>query len=161
MHTNLKSKNSGFTLVETIITTVILTIAAAGLVSFLISIQYKSQDSLYNSTALTVAISTLEQMKSTSSSDLEINMASSNFSLITSADIETPLNLGAENLLQIPIVTNTDVDQELPLILIPSIQTLANNSGFVLEVGYAYDHPRKGRTRTQMVRCTKSRIANY
>jgi len=160
MHTHLKKSNSGFTLVETVITTFILTVAAAGLISFLIAIQYRSQDSLYNSTALTVAISTLEQMKSSNTNRLEISMASSSFNLITSVDANTTLTLNAENSLQIPIVTNTTVDQELPMIVIPRVQTLANANGFLLEVSYTYDHPRKGRTPVRTVRCIKSRIAN-
>ena len=160
MHNHVKNNNSGFTLVETIITTVILTVAATGLISFLIAIQYRSQDSLYNSTALTVAISTLEQMKSTAAEPLEVSIASSSFDLTTSVNTSTILTLNAENLLQIPIVTNSDVDQELPLILIPRIQSLANQNGFLLEVSYAYDHPRKGRTPTKTVRCIKSRIRN-
>ena len=161
MHTDSKKSISGFTLVETVITMTILTIAAVSIVGTLITIQYKSQDSLYNSTALTIAISTLEQMKSTSSSTLEASLGTSSFNLITSVNAETLLNLGAENLLQIPIVTNTDVDQELPLILFPDIQPLENDNGFLLEVGYEYKHPRNGRLRTEMVRCIRSRIANY
>lgn len=160
MQTNIRSNNSGFTLVETIITVVILSAAAVGLVSFLISIQYQSQDNLYGSTALTVAMSTLEQMKSKSDVELEVDIGSSTFELITTVDTKPILNLGTENILLIPIVTNTDIDQEMSLVLIPNIQRLANDNGFLLEVGYEYDHPRNGRTRTKVIRSIKSRIAN-
>ena len=161
MHTDSKKSISGFTLVETVITMTILTIAAVGIVGTLITIQYTSQDSLYGSTALTVAMSTLEQMKSMDSNALENSINTSSFNLITSVSGEVTLNLSQENQIQVPIVTNDDGNQTMPITLIPNMQTLENDNGFLLEVGYEYKHPRNGRLRTEMVRCIRSRIANY
>ena len=161
MHTDSKKSISGFTLVETVITMTILTIAAVGIVGTLITIQYTSQDSLYGSTALTVAMSTLEQMKSMDSNALENSINTSSFNLITSVSGEVTLNLSQENQIQVPIVTNDDGNQTMPITLIPNMQTLENDNGFLLEVGYEYKHPRNGRLRTETVRCIRSRIANY
>ena len=105
------TNTSGFTLVESIITLFILTVAALGLMSFLISIQYSAEDNLYESAALTVALSTLEQMKGESPGDLDVSIASSNFDLIEDNETSTSLNLGAENVIQIPIMSDSDSDE--------------------------------------------------
>ena len=161
MHTKIKKSSSGFTLVETLISATILTVAAFGMTSALISVQYTSQDSLYGSTALTVALSTLEQMKGTSENELENSINAATFTLDTSGDGEITLNLGQDNQLQIPIVTNNAVDQTMPLTLVPNIRALDNGNGFLLEVGYEYTHPRDGRIRTEMIRSIRSLIRTY
>ena len=158
---NVKRNTSGFTLVEVVISLLVLSFAAAGLVSFLISIQYMAEDNLYESTALTVALSTLEQMKSMATDNLENSMNASVFNLNTGTSGIQTLGLGQANELSIPIVTNTVNPKSMPLVLTPSIQSIARDTGFWLRVQYQYDHPRNGRTRTKVIGCIRSRVQNF
>lgn len=163
---NVKNNTSGFTLIEVIISLVILTFVATGLMSFLISIKYAAEDNLYESTALTVALSTLEQMKSKKFGELSDSQSSSTFDLVSGNGEVTSLNLNAPNILQIPIITDeassgNAVIKTLPLTLEPSIQPTTTNTGFWLEVKYSYDHPRSGRTRTEIVRNIQSDVQTF
>ena len=153
-------KTLGFTLVETMVTVTILTIAAVGFTSLLITVQYTAEDNLYESTALTVALGTLEQMKNSATRNLENSQDITSFDLvIDDNDVTTPLVLDQVNILNVPVVTNAQVDKELPVSLIPRITTV--NNGFMLEVQYAYDHPQSGREKTMVVRCMRSNAPTY
>ena len=74
---------------------------------------------------------------------------------------DTSLALGTENVLPIEIVTNGTDDKILQVTLTPQIMVSANENGFMLEVQYAYNHPQNGRTRTMVVRCTRSNTPIY
>ena len=156
----IKSKKStlGFTLVETLITTVVLTLAAVSLTSFLTSNQYTAQSSLYESTAFTVASSTLEQMKSMPASDLESAINNGTFNLITSLNANTSLNLGQSNLLPVPIVTNSENPQSMDVTLTPRVATLASGNGYWLQVGYSYEHPRYNNPRNKVIGSVRARF---
>ncbi len=161
-----KNKTSGFTLIEVIISLVILTFVALGLMSFLISIKYAAEDNLYESTALTVALSTLEQMKSKKFGELSNSQNSSTFDLISGNGEVQSLKLNEPNDIEIPIITDetspdNSVIKNLPLTLEPSIQPTTTNTGFWLEVKYSYDHPRNGRTRTEIVRNIRSNVQTF
>lgn len=163
---NVKKNTSGFTLVEVIISLVILTFVAAGLMSFLISIKYAAEDNLYESTALTVALSTLEQMKSKKFGELSDSQSNSTFDLISGNGEVRSLNLNVPNIIEVPIITdgtssNNTVAKTLSLTLEPSIQPTTTNTGFWLEVKYSYDHPRSGRTRTEIVRNIRSNVQTF
>lgn len=156
-----KRKDSGFTLVETIITVTILIIAVTGFTRLLVSTQYNAEENLYESTALNVALSTLEQMKNSSFFELTQSLESAEFELNTdNPDETTPLDLDESNTLPIPIVTNSTDDKMLDITLTPRIIKSGRNA-FMLEIEYAYDHPQTGRTRTSFVRCLRSRIRSY
>ena len=134
--------------------------------SFLISIKYAAEDNLYESTALTVALSTLEQMKSKEFEELSESQSSSTFNLISGDGEITSLNLNAPNIIPIPIITDeasssNAVIKTLPLTLEPSIQPTTTNIGFWLEVKYSYNHPRTGRTRTELVRNIRSNVPTF
>lgn len=166
MPLNEKNNTSGFTLIEVIISLVILTFVALGLMSFLISIKYAAEDNLYESTALTVALSTLEQMKSKKFGELSSSQNNSTFDLVSGNGEITSLNLNAPNIIQIPLITDeassdNAVIKTLPLTLEPSIQPTTSNTGFWLEVKYSYDHPRNGRTRTEIVRNIRSDVQTF
>lgn len=156
-----KRKDSGFTLVETLIAVVILSIAVTGFIRLLISTQYNAEETLYESTALNVALSTLEQMKNSSFSLLEQSQEDEEFDFqTTSADNIETIDLGAPNMLSVPIVTNGTDNKSLAMTLTPRIITLGPNA-YMLEVNYAYNHPQTGRTRTSVVKCLRSRIRSY
>lgn len=161
MRINVKRNTSGFTLVEVMISLLILAIAAAGLVSFLIAIQYMAEDNLYESTALTVAISTLEQMKSMTTDNLENRMNAGNFDLDTGANGIQTLTLDTTNQLSVPIVTNTDNPKSIPIVLTPSIESIAGDTGFWLRIQYQYNLPRNNRTRTEVIGCIRSRVNSF
>lgn len=161
MQTNVKRNTSGFTLLEVMISLIILAVAAAGLVSLLISMQYISEDNLYKSTALTVAISTLEQMKSMTTNDLEISMSTREFDLNTGANGEQTLTLDQPNQLLVPIVTNAETPKSMPIVLTPSIMSTAGGTQFWLRVQYQYNHPKNDRTRTKVIGCIRSRVNSF
>ena len=161
MRTNVRRNTSGFTLVEVVISLLILAIAAAGLVSFLISIQYMAEDNLYESTALTVAISTLEQMKSMATENLENSMNSAEFELNTGVSGIQVLALEEANELSVPIVTNTETPKSVAIVLTPNIESIAGDTQFWLRVQYQYNHPRNDRTRTKVIGCIRSRVNSY
>jgi prepilin-type N-terminal cleavage/methylation domain-containing protein len=161
MLVNVKKEPTGFTLVEVVISLLVLSFAAAGLVSFLISIQYRAENNLYESTALTVSLSALEQMKSMTTEDLENSMNAATFNLNTGTNGIETLSLGQAKELPILIVTNGEDPKSLPLVLTPSIETIAGSTGFWLRVQYEYDHPRSGRTRTEVMGCVRSRVQSF
>ncbi len=161
MPKNVKRNTSGFTLVEIVISLLILAFAAVGLVKFLISIQYTAEDNLYESTALTVALSTLEQMKNAAPSTLDGSIGTSTFNLDVGADQPVVLNLGEENTRSIPIITNAESPKFMDLRVTPNIQSIAGETGFWLSVQYQYDLPRNGRTQTKVMECIRSKIPSF
>lgn len=155
----MKKNTSGFTLVEVIISLVVLTTAAFGITQFLIWIQYSAQDNLYESVALNMALNTLEQMKSTNVAGLETSIANQTFVLTKSASEQVTLRLGQENReISVPIVTNDDDVKNILISLTPSITTLEGDIGFLLRVEYEYRHPRNDRPRTKVLSCIRSRV---
>ena len=161
MPTNVKRNTSGFTLVEVIISLLVLSFAAAGLVSFLISIQYMAEDNLYESTALTMALSTLEQMKNAAPDTLDNSIGTSTFDLTVGTNETEELNLGVENTFSIPLVTNSESPKSMSLRVTPSIQSIAGDIGFQLSVEYQYNLPRNNRTHTKTFMCIRSRIPSF
>lgn len=162
MNTHMK-KNSGFTLIETITTVVILTIAAVGLMSFLTSIRFAAENNLYESTALTVALSTLEQMKSQTYQNLQNTMLANGFNLETGNDNQVPLSLTTPTTLPVPVVSdlgsaNQAPPKLIPITLRPSITASATRAELWIEIQYSYEHPRNGRVITGVVRGTKNNI---
>jgi prepilin-type N-terminal cleavage/methylation domain-containing protein len=156
-----KKNTSGFTLIETIITVIILTIAAVGLTQFLISIQYTAEDTLYESTAMTLALSTLEQMKNSADTALDDGIIAAEFDLLISSTETTILDLDQPNVLPVPIVTNAATGGKTLLVtLTPNITTIGTN-GYMLEVQCAYDHPQNGRIRTIDVKSMRSGARTY
>ena len=158
MPINVKRNTSGFTLIEVVISMLVLSFIAAGLVSFLITTQYTAEDNLYKSTALSVALSTLEQMKSMDTEDLDNSVSTAAVDLTNSNGTQA-LTLGAANTLQIPIVSNNQNPRTMQLVLTPSIQSIANDTAFWLRVEYEYEHPRDAnRVRTKVIGCTRGRV---
>lgn len=162
-----KRKDSGFTLVETLITVVILSIAVIGFTRLLISTQYNAEQNLYESTALNVALSTLEQMKNSSFFQLTQSLENTEFDFqTTSADNIETIDLNAPNILSVPIVTNGTDNKMLNITLTPRIIASGPNApsdpnAYMLEVEYAYNHPQTGQTRTSVVKCLRSNIKSY
>lgn len=164
-HIYMKQKH-GFTLVEAMFSLFILAVASLGLIKALITTQYTAEDNLYEATALTVALSTIEQMKGASLSALSDPLTVSGvetFNLIAGNGSTTSLDLDTQNIIEIPIITKEDGTSKktLPLTLTPRIKQTSSKTGYWLEVEYAYDHPRNGRTRTQTIRNMRSEIAVY
>lgn len=174
MTTILKKKRKetpGFTLVETIITVFVLSVAAIGFTKLLIATQYAAEDNLYDSTAQTVALSTLEQMKNANVALLETSVMDGRFDLVVKeldvitneeTEVET-LDLDEQNVLQIPLVTNNASSKTLQLMLTPRIirNTIPDTAdevvlSYMLEVEYAYNHPQTQLIRTKTVRCLRS-----
>lgn len=158
----MKKNFSGFTLVEIVIALVILTVGALGITQFLISLQYTAEDNLYESTALNIALSTLEQMKSTPIPVLDATPQNGVFELTTDANTTIQLNLGQANIdIPVPTITNNGNPQNILITLTPSITDLTGEIGFLLRVEYAYEHPRSGRIRTKVLSAIRSRVPSF
>lgn len=168
-----KKHAAGFTLVETIITVVILSIAALGIMKFLISTQFIAEDNLYESTALTVALSTLEQMKNKQNAALDDSLQNETFDLETSGGKTVTLNLLVPDgpqfvptVLEVPIVTKNTGGKNLDIRITPSITLVgadaaAGARAYMLKVQCEYDHPKTGRNRTVTVKCMRSSARTY
>jgi prepilin-type N-terminal cleavage/methylation domain-containing protein len=161
-----KKQQEGFTLIEVIFSLFILALLALGLTKAAIYAQYTAEDNLYEATALTVAISTIEQMKGASLSEISSPTEESGkqvFKLIAGNGTSTSLILNEENVLDIPIITDSEgsASKTMPLTLIPKITPSTSNTGYWLELQYSYDHPKSGTTRTAVIRNIRSTVPVY
>lgn len=162
----MKKNTQAFTLVEIMFSLFMLGVAALGLIKALISTQFTAEDNLYEATALTVALSTIEQMKGASLNELsapDVVGGKQVFSLMAGNGSTTDLALNEANFVEIPIITNDEgeIKKSLSLTITPSITPTIADTGYWLEVVYSYDHPRTNRTRTQVIRNMRSTIAVY
>ncbi|CAA6676849.1 MULTISPECIES: hypothetical protein [unclassified Lentimonas] len=160
------SRVAAFTLVEVMGSMFLFTLFALAFMKGLLFCKVTAEDNLYDATALTVAISTIEQMKGASISLLESPPTSGGketFEMIIEDNTPHTVFLGETNLLQVPIVTNStgSVSKTLDVTIIPDIQEMDNNEGFWLSIQYSYDHPRNGRTRTYTVHNARSTIKAF
>ncbi len=127
--------------------------------------KYNAEDNLYDSTSLTVAVSTIEQMKGASINLLENPPKKSGkrvFEMIVEGGQSRDLILDEVNTVAIPLVTEDDgtVSKTLNVEMTPSIEQMTSADGYWLTVEYAYKHPQSGRVRTNIVRNARSTIPN-
>ncbi|MFQ3225314.1 MAG: prepilin-type N-terminal cleavage/methylation domain-containing protein [Lentimonas sp.] len=157
------TRRAAFSLVEVMVSMLIFTLLALALTKALLFSKMTAEDNLYEATALTVAISTIEQMKGASLNLLSNPVKSGGYEIFEmniGGDSKHPITLAQENVLEVPIITNAQglTSKSLKLTLTPDIQPMENSMGYWLSIKYSYDHPRTGRTRTQIVRNARSTI---
>lgn len=160
MLAKIKEDTSGFTLVEVIISLLVLTVAALGITQFLISVQYSAEDNLYESTALNLALNALEQMKSEAAAVTDDRIKDQTFDLTVSANQAVTLNLEQANTIPAAIVSSGNNPRSIQITLTPSISHLVDKTRFLLRVEYQYEHPRNGRLRTKVLGSIQSRVPN-
>ncbi len=158
-------RSDGFSLVEAIIALSILTVLALAFSKGLFLAKVTAEDNLYEATSLTVAISTIEQMKSASLETIErlANGSDRTFYMLIEGNEQTALKLDEPNELLVPITSNSEgeVGKRMPLMLTPSVSSMRDVDGYWLSVIYEYKHPRNDLTRTQVVRNVRSSIPTY
>ncbi|CAA6692992.1 MULTISPECIES: hypothetical protein [unclassified Lentimonas] len=160
------SRVAAFTLLEVMGSMFLFTLFALAFTKALFLCKATAEDNLYDATALTVAISTIEQMKGASLSLLESPPTSNGkeiFEMIIEGNTTHAVSLGEENVLEVPIVTNeaASVTKALELTITPDIQEMADSQGYWLSIRYSYNHPRTGRTRTYMVHNARSTVRAF
>jgi len=147
----------GFSLIEVIVSLFVLALLALALAKALTFAKYTAEDNLYEATALTVAVSAVEQIKGISLDALrdppEVG-GKPVFQMTVESGTTDSLFLDEPNTIEVPIVTRSDgaTSKRLEMTVEPSIAPMATGSGFWIEVRYSYQHPRSGKTRDRVVR---------
>lgn len=154
----------GFSLVEIMITMFVLAIFVMVFTKGLTYAKYTAEDNLYSSTALTVAVSTIEQMKGAN-----LNLLSSPrrqngkeiFTMVVEGGNDHDLILDEVNNITIPLVTdeNNEVAKTLDLEITPSIEPMSTFTGYWLTIRYSYKHPQTGRVKTEIIRNARSTVS--
>lgn len=157
------SHHAAFSLVEMMVSMFVLALLALALTKLLLFSKVTAEDNLYEATSLTVAISIIEQMHGASLNLLENPSQESGsevFEMVIGGNVKKSVFLGEENLLEVPIVTDSSgvIAKTLPLTITPRIDPMGNGMGYWLSIKYAYDHPRTNRTRTQIMRSARSTV---
>jgi prepilin-type N-terminal cleavage/methylation domain-containing protein len=169
LNPKLKRKEShGFSLVEIVISMFILALFVLAFTKGLTYTKYTAEDNLYEATAMTVAVSIMEQMKGANNTLIESPPTDEEdgkeIFTITIEDNQTrDLTLDEENTISIPIVTNKDgsLRKNMDLKITPTIEAMNSLGGYWLTVSYSYEHPQSGRVRTAVVRNARSSISTY
>jgi prepilin-type N-terminal cleavage/methylation domain-containing protein len=157
-----ESQRAGFSLVEVMIAMFILTFFTAALFKGLLYAKYTAEDNLYTSTALTVAVSLMEQMKGASinqiSSPKEVS-GKEIFTMIVEGGADRDLILGEPNKIEIPLVTDPSgvVSKTFDITINASIEEM-DEIGYWLSIRYSYAHPRTGRIRTEVIHNARSTV---
>lgn len=159
----LRPKLAAYSLVELMVGMFVLAMLGLGMTKALLFSKATAEDNLYEATALTVAISTMEQMQGASLKllkDPPTIGGAAVFEMVVAGNTEQNIFLGEANFLEVPIVTDSagSIAKTMPLTLTPQIAPMENGMGYWLSVKYSYDHPRHQRTRTQIMRSARSTV---
>ena len=158
-----RTSSAAFSLVEVMVGMFVLSLLALGMTKLLLFSKVTAEDNLYEATALTVAVSIVEQMQGASLNLLENPQEVGGdevFEMVIGNNVKSSVVLGEENVLDVPIVTDSggSVAKTLALKVTPRIGLMENGKGYWLSIEYAYDHPRTNRTRTQIIRSARSTV---
>lgn len=161
--TPFPSRKYGYSLVEVIISMFVLTLLSLAFTRGLIFAKYTAENNIYESTALTVAVSTIEQMKGASIGVIENPTRSGGndvFEMVVDSGNIRALNLGESNLIDVPLVTDSEgaTINTLEVNLTPSIEAMDSFNGYWLTVHYTYEHPRTKRIRAHTIRNARSTV---
>lgn len=148
-------------MVEAIVSLFVLSFIALALVKALTFSKYTAEDNLYEATALTVAVSAIEQMKGISLAELKDPPEVAGkpiFEMSVEAGASAELFLDEFNRIDVPIVTESDglASKRLPLEVRPSISPMTTGQGYWLELRYRYRHPRTEALRERIIRNARS-----
>jgi len=155
----------GFSLVEVMISMFVLALFILAFTKGLMYVKYMAEDNLFDATALTVAVSTIEQMKGAPINLLESPPkidGKGTFKMIVEGGQERRVVLGEVNAMLIPITTDEDGStvKTMNMEITPNITKMTAAAGYWLSVTYTYKHPRTGRERTEVVRNARSTVNN-
>jgi len=158
-----RNDSAGYSLVEVVISMFILALFVLAFTKGLTYTKYTAEDNLYEATAMTVAVSTIEQMKGASLNLLESPPKKSGkevFTMIVEGGQRRDIILDELNVVSVPIVTEKDgaIAKRMDLEMTPSIKKMNSVAGYWLTIRYSYKHPRTGRVRTEVVRNARSTV---
>ena len=151
-------RRTGLTLVEVMVSLVILTILATAISKSLIYAQYSAEDNLHESIALNMALSTLEQLKAENYNRLLEIQTNGNFDFIYGNGNSINLTLNTDNVVPVPVGANdSGVQKNLELTLKPSITDMATNSRLI-QIDYSYMDPRDRTVNSRVIRSVRGKI---
>lgn len=152
MHTRRsanKSRNlhQGLTLTEVMIAMVIFVILAGGIIGAVFTVRADAENNLYESAALNVAISFLEQLKSIETEALlnpPVNGTGEKYhTFLIGFGQSFNMPLSKDTAVMVPIISNADgtAKKELEVIINMQVDEATDFDGFWFEVDYTWKHP--------------------
>lgn len=153
-----------FSLLEVMIAMFVLGLMALALTKGLTHAKYTAEGNLFEGTALTAAVSTIEQMKGASLNLLQdppLVDGKKVFKMIIADGLTQNLVLNEVNTVTVPVVTDEggSIGKTLDLNLTPRIESMTTFSGYWLSVEYSYTRPGMRRIHTSTVRNAQSLIS--
>ncbi|WP_309385961.1 PulJ/GspJ family protein [Cerasicoccus frondis] len=153
-----EAKRSGLTLTEIMVAMTIFVILAGGIIAGVFTVRADAENNLYESAALNVAISFLEQIKSVDSETLKnppVNGEGKGyhrFLIGFGQSMDLPLEEDTE--INVPIISTAEgnIKKELPVTINLSVEEATDFEGFWFEVTYSWEHPTTDRIYTGEVR---------
>lgn len=145
----------------------ILSIVAAGIISAVFTVREDAENNLYESSALNVAMSFIEQMKSFDYALLEDppknagGQEAFTFIIGSGTALQVPLNQNIT--VTVPIVSKSDgsVVKELDVIINASKQLATSYDAYWLSVDYSWEHPTRERSFGGTVNSLRSEVSTY
>lgn len=156
-------RKRGYSLAEVVITMLILALFVLAFTRGLTYAKYTAEDNLYDSTALNVAVSTIEQMKGAGLSAIENPPTVGGkdvFQMVVDAGNIRNLVLNEVNIIDVPLVTDAsgNVGKSFEIKMTPTIEQMSSYNGYWLTVEYSYEHPRSKRVRSNIIRNARSTV---
>ncbi|GHB95260.1 hypothetical protein GCM10007047_08680 [Cerasicoccus arenae] len=145
----------------------IFVILAGGIISGVFTVRADAENNLYESSALNVAISFLEQAKSIDYLTLEappVNGTGKEYHTFIIGFGETlAVPLGDDVVINVPIISNAEGEskKELDVTVNITVTEATDLQGYWMEVGYSWRHPTSNRIYAGEVRGFRSEISTY
>lgn len=145
----------------------ILVVLAGGIIGGVFTVRSDAENNLYESAALNVAISFLEQIKSIDYTTLEsppVNIEGKQYhTFIIGFGQELNVILNEDVTIDVPIISNTDGSSRKTLPVTLNISTTQGTDlpGYWMEVDYSWEHPTTDRVYEGEVRGFRSEISTY
>lgn len=145
----------------------IFVVLAGGIIGGVFTVRADAENNLYESAALNVSISFLEQLKSIDYGTLNsppVNLAGKEYqTFIIGFGQELDVPLGEDVIVDVPIISNTDGTSKKELAVTINITTVEATDlpGYWLEVDYTWQHPTNDRVYSGEVRGFRSEISTY
>ncbi|WP_309399902.1 PulJ/GspJ family protein [Cerasicoccus maritimus] len=161
-------RTHGMTLTEVMVAMTIFVVLAGGIIAGVFTVRADSENNLYESASLNVAISFLEQLKSTGASTLAdpptntSGKAYHTFMIGFGESID--IVRGQDTEITVPIISSADGEakKELPVTVNITIEDATDFDGYWFQVDYSWEHPTSHKVYTGDVRgfsCAK--VATY
>jgi len=145
----------------------IMVILAGGIIGGVFTVRADAENNLYESAALNVAISFLEQLKSIDYGTLEsppVNTSGDQYHTFIIGFGQT-MNVALEEdvTIDVPIISNSDgtAAKEIPVTINITTTEGTDLLGYWMEIDYSWVHPTSNRVYTGEVRGFRSEVSTY